>query len=319
MDKQQLETSFDDQAWISVLQAVEDSYVQSLNYQAEIETKNAALDQAHQFISGVVSAMSDVLIVTDDALSISQVNTAFLNMTHYEESEVIGKPIENFVTIPSKEFSNGFVEQRLYQDVLVDLQGRYNTTRLTMSCSCAQVCSSSFKGRVLVGRPVSEVLLAHEALQKAYKELAVTQEKMLQTEKMASLGRLVAGVAHELNTPISVLQGNLWLLQNNLHADMQSLIEQSANVDEQVVEMVNDLPSLLEDSQEAAKQINRIVKELKQFSYQDALEQQPFNLSRLIEVSSDWSIGNVLNAQIQFTLDVEDALYVVGSSSKFQQ
>ncbi|GEM_PF-3340859 len=318
MDKA-VKASFDDQTWVSVLQAVEDSYSESLRYQTEIEEKNKALAQANQFISGVVSTMSDILIVTNEVLEITQVNTAFLKMTNYEESDVIGRCLDQFMTIKSPGFEDGFSESKLYQDVLVDLNGRYNVTPLTISCSCAQTCPESFKGRVLVGRPVGEVLQAYEALQQAYQELKLTQEKMLQTERMASLGRLVSGVAHELNTPISVLQGNLWLLKNHLYSDILSCIEQSALVNQQAIDAMEDLPLLLADSEDAAKQISHIVKELKNFSHQEQADQQSFDLVPSIKLAADWVLGNACNPNIKFTIEAEQVAHIVGSSSKFQQ
>ena len=314
-----IEASFDDETWVSVLQAVEESYTESLRYQTEIEEKNEALAQANQFISGVVSTMSDVLIVTNDALEITQVNAAFLKMTNYEESDVIGQSVDQFMTIKSPEFVGGFAESKLYQDVLVELHGRYNNTPLSISCSCAQTCPMSFKGRVLVGRPVGEVLQAYDALQQAYKELKETQDQMLQTERMASLGRLVAGVAHELNTPISVLQGNLWLLKNHLYSDILSCIEQSEVVNPQAIEALEDLPSLLADSEDAAKQISHIVKELKSFSHQEPVEQQSFDLIPYIKLAADWVLGNASNLNIKLTIEADQTAYIVGSSSKFQQ
>jgi signal transduction histidine kinase len=66
---------------------------------------------------------------------------------------------------------------------------------------------------VFTGRPVGELRRAYEALHKAHRELQSAQHQLIDQEKMASLGRLVAGVAHELNSPISFVYGNTRTLE----------------------------------------------------------------------------------------------------------
>ena len=65
---------------------------------------------------------------------------------------------------------------------------------------------------MLTGRPIGELRRAYQALHGAHLELQKAQRKLIEQEKMASLGRLVAGVAHELNNPISFVYGNVHVL-----------------------------------------------------------------------------------------------------------
>ena len=66
---------------------------------------------------------------------------------------------------------------------------------------------------VVTGRPVGELRRAYQELHQAHEDLKRTQQQLIQAEKMASLGRLVAGVAHELNNPISFVLGNVLALR----------------------------------------------------------------------------------------------------------
>ena len=83
-------------------------------------------------------------------------------------------------------------------------------------------CSAQFNadrrriGVVFTGRPISELRRAYQALHEAHVELQQAQNRLIEQEKMASLGRLVAGVAHELNNPISFIYANIYTLERYL-------------------------------------------------------------------------------------------------------
>ena len=91
-------------------------------------------------------------------------------------------------------------------------------------------------GHVFVGRPLGELKRAYHQLREAHEALKRTQQQLLHSEKMASLGRLVAGVAHELNNPISFVLGNVHALQRYSERLREYLgaIHAGAPADEQV-------------------------------------------------------------------------------------
>lgn len=124
----------------------------------------------------------------------------------------------------------------------------------------------------------------HDELQSTYQRLAGTQEQLLHSEKMASIGQLAAGVAHEINNPIGYVHSNLGTLQEYVGA-LFALIEahesalQSADPHASREEMrarrerldvdfiIGDLPKLLAESREGIERVTRIVQDLKDFSY----------------------------------------------------
>src|SRR5262249_36968164 len=67
-----------------------------------------------------------------------------------------------------------------------------------------------------LGRKHDEVERSREAVSRAYEELQSAQQQLIQSEKLASLGQLVAGVAHEINNPVSFIVGNLGPLRDRL-------------------------------------------------------------------------------------------------------
>jgi two-component system sensor histidine kinase HupT/HoxJ len=322
--------SFNEQDWMSVLQAVEDSYSQSLEYQTQIEQQNDELQKAHQFISDVISAMSDVLIVTDKDLIITQVNDSFLTMTGYKEKDVIGKPVTDFLTDQDTPDMAQVLASKELNDQLITLKGRHQDLSITINCSCQVDKAKAFDGRVIVGRPVGELLEAYDALKKAHKELALTKEKMIHSEKMAALGRLVSGVAHELNTPISVIQGNLWSLQQYFQ-DMKALIYQNPLLQEQLQasdqetldEIIEDCPFIFEDNNKALEQISSIVKDLKAFSHPSHEKQTLFNIQDALTTAIKWVERNTASHKSDITIDYQPDPYgqyqAMGSSNQFKQ
>jgi two-component system, NtrC family, sensor kinase len=126
-------------------------------------------------------------------------------------------------------------------------------------------------------------------------ELQRTQSQLVQTEKMSSLGQLVAGVAHEINNPVNFIYGNI----NHAHDYTQDLIElihlyqthypqplaeiQTAIVELDLEFLIADLPKLLSSMKMGAERIQKIVASLRNFSRMDEAEVKSVNLHEGID------------------------------------
>lgn len=111
---------------------------------------------------------------------------------------------------------------------------------------------------------------AEEALSQAYDELMNTQSRLIQSGKLASIGELVAGVAHELNQPLMVIRANAQLIQRSLlknNSDTGTLMEQ------------------LEPIERNTKRMMNIINHLRSFSRESKTDFQPVNVNKIIEES----------------------------------
>ena len=109
-------------------------------------------------------------------------------------------------------------------------------------------------------------------LKKALTELKETQLQLINSEKMASLGQLVAGIAHEINTPVASIKSN-----NNILEKLTSQIEQ-----EDIREMFTQINSI---DKEAIKRISDIVVSLKKFVRLDEAELQDADINKEIDLT----------------------------------
>jgi signal transduction histidine kinase len=121
-------------------------------------------------------------------------------------------------------------------------------------------------------------------LAQALHELQQAQAQLVQSEKMSSLGQLVAGVAHEINNPVSFIYGNLTHV-NTYAQDLFDLIElyqesypQPGNAIQSLIEEIEldfikeDLPKILASMKMGADRITQIVHSLRRFSRLDEAE-----------------------------------------------
>jgi PAS domain S-box-containing protein len=129
-----------------------------------------------------------------------------------------------------------------------------------------------------------------EELQLAYRELQETQIQLIQAEKMSSLGQLVAGVAHEINNPVSFIYGNLtptWEYAQSLLELIQlyqdSYPDPPAEITDFIEEIdldfiIEDFPKIIDSMKNGASRIRDIVKSLRIFSRLDEADLKEVDL-----------------------------------------
>jgi two-component system NtrC family sensor kinase len=156
-------------------------------------------------------------------------------------------------------------------------------------------------------RTAESVRISHQELQVAHEELKRAETQLVQSERLSSLGQVVAGVAHEINNPLAFVTNNVTLLERdfvNLH-DLIRLYQQAEGTLEQhqhellsnihfvaeqmdLAYVLDVAPALMSRSREGLKRIQKIVKDLRDFVRLDdgELKEADVNEKRNIHTDS---------------------------------
>lgn len=165
------------------------------------------------------------------------------------------------------------------------------------------------------GRPVrflgivldlTERKRAEQALEEAHRKLQEKQAYLVHSEKMASIGQLAAGVAHEINNPIGFIHSNLGVLADytqTVHTLLdatQDLLSGTADAEardaalarirtlfgeEDITFILDDIDLLVAESRDGSRRVKEIVQSLKRFAHNDNVAMKPADLNELLQTT----------------------------------
>lgn len=162
-----------------------------------------------------------------------------------------------------------------------------------------------------------ELAAGRQALEVAYKELQAKQATILQQDKMACIGQLAAGVAHDINNPIGFVAGNLEVLQNFwnkmavYNSALTELLERHNNGDDmaalstlrskyKIDYLLDEIPEVMNECFEGVERVNKIILNLKGFSRIDEAEAEAVNINQCL----DSTIGIIRN-EIRYKAEIK--------------
>lgn len=135
-------------------------------------------------------------------------------------------------------------------------------------------------------------------------ELRSAEELLIRSEKLASVGRLAAGIAHEINNPLMPIRMNLEMMQEDIQSQQP----------------VNERD--IEETLHSVKRISRIVEKLQNFTRgrgEDLPAMSPVNLSRVIESVISLASTYIRHGGVNLTTDVDESAVVWGNRDQLEQ
>lgn len=246
----------------------------------------------------LLDTLSEGVLTLDANNVITSSNRAARYMLGYSEAELIGQNLHSFLQAqrrdgspyPAAESPFAWLVRGgafcLIEDIFWHKAGHALDVEIT-----ANPATADGRGAIVVFRDIAERKTSQSTLLKAYQDLDTLNQRLekahgqlLQNEKLASVGQLAAGMAHEINNPIGFVSSNLGSLEKHVHAllrlidyyavleteisfpadklDALALLKQSIDFDY----LREDVQDLLKESRQGVERVRKIVKSLKDFS-----------------------------------------------------
>jgi len=150
--------------------------------------------------------------------------------------------------------------------------------------------------------------LANQRLRQELDKRSQMQERLLRTERAASIGSLASGMAHEINNPLTYVIGNLQLLQDHL-GSQTTLPREASNPSTQ---------DLLAEALEGSERVANLVRDLKTFSHSNDEVTRSVSLNEAIERSVRL-VTNEIRHRSVLKVECEHELHVEGNAGRIQQ
>ena len=337
--------------WITIfiLKLNRNIRVSHVRLQKEMEKRKRAEDnirESEKRYRTLVESSTDAILMCTKERKIVACNQAFVDLFGYGHEEIENKSIriihssdESFSSFGEAAYS--VVERDGYFRTELELMRKGGTVfPVETVISPTKSSDGTIQGFISIIRDITERKRAEEELAKShaelkqiFSELKSTQKQMLQSEKMASVGQLAAGVAHEINNPTGFVSSNLKTLsdyQNDINglikqyrrlvkelkgtivekeipSSIEKLMKEIIKIEDEIdIDFImGDIEDLIKESKEGTERIKKIVLDLKDFAHPGEDKVQTTDINNGIESTLN-VVWNELKYKATVTKDYGD-------------
>ncbi|MBW4465831.1 MAG: HAMP domain-containing protein [Pegethrix bostrychoides GSE-TBD4-15B] len=225
----------------------------------------------------------------------------------------------------AKEITAGNLDQTIHLrriDELTDLANSFNGMAAQLRASFAELAATNRQLEQRVAERTADLNAKNSQLTQALQELQTTQTELIQSEKMAALGQLVAGIAHEVNTPLGAIQASI----GNISAALESSTQQLPKLFQLLPpERLADFFALLELAQQPREMLSfREERQLRRSLKQALSERSIQNAEAIADSFSKMGISPDLDAMLpllalaenRFVIETAYQLSIVQNNSQ---
>ncbi len=244
----------------------------------------------------LLDVLADGLLLLDADHRIMRVNSALERLIEQPAHRLIGRPAGQLLRDADTFVTRLFEAQKVVRDVPLELCTA-DRTMLPVSVSGAIAPRPSQtpeavllvrdlrKTRALIKKATEAEVLArtHHQLQESHKNLKEAQTKLMHSSKLAAIGQLAAGVAHEVNNPAAFIMSNLHFLKQQMEVLSDLAGQAEPQLAKRMQDVLTDMEEATEDNLKGIDRIHRITSSLRTFSRIDQDERALIQVDELIE------------------------------------
>ena len=260
-------------------------------------------------------AMVDCVTILDDDLRIVRANRAAQKLIDRPYQQIIGGHCYEMFADAHEQCSHCPAQLPFTADSQgsANLQHEYRGRIFDVSCSPLAGADRSTPYLIHVARDITE-----------QKQM---QEELSRSQRLASIGELAAGVAHEINNPNGLILHNSQLVKD-VFRDLQPIIKSALEPDSNILlgglsveDVCETLPEMLDDIDGASRRIKFIVTELRDFSTYDNNDQLGrVDLNQVVKSSAHLVNNTLKKATQNFSLNLAESVpFVNGVATRLEQ
>jgi PAS domain S-box-containing protein len=210
------------------------------NLEAKIEERTQELQESQAKFSGIIQIAGNAIISVDETQQICLFNQAAEEIFGYTAQEVIGQPLDILLPTTVRDRHRHHISQFGKDRVLFRSMGKTERSKIQgqrkngeLFPAEASISRLQLRDGLLftvIINDITERQQAEDAIRHKNQELSDTlqqlkntQDELIQSEKMAALGQLVAGVAHEINTPLGAIRSSIGYVSDFLAQNLNRL------------------------------------------------------------------------------------------------
>ncbi len=287
--------------------------------QINAETARLNANEANNRITAIMNSVPTAIVLLDKNGFIKEFNRETIRLFQCESSDIIHSEIWRFLPVLQTikgEFDVDFVLKTAEESLLSpEIDAPY----------------VEYSGRTLAILGEQHYLLTISDInERKHDQRALSQlhEQLINTEKMASIGQLAAGIAHEINNPVGYIRSNIDILTDYSEQLINyiRLVRDPSKNDEaeayflaqDFTFILSDIKPLVESSQEGVARITQIIRDLGNYAHVDEKQTEMLVVDKLLAQSLAL-VTNELKYKVEIVTDLNASCEIAGFPQKLIQ
>jgi len=283
------------------------------------EQERCKVVKMHEQVTTIMETIPCALLILDNQGMIQSCNREAVKLFSKQEKEIINHSIAAFIPAFAK------------LDGTFDTDIALKSMKESLLAPCFEHPHIEFSGRNIDIKGAVNYLITISDINErkhSQKALSALSQQLVNAEKLASIGQLSAGIAHEINNPIGYIRSNLDVLTdyidplvsyiNIVKGSAQEESAQTLYQTEDLDYVLNDIKPLITSTLDGTARITKIVKDLGAYAHVDDVEPEVVLIDELIEKSLTL-VANELKYKVEIVKKLDANACVMGFPQKLIQ